>query len=543
MGMMNEAECVITFQPCGVSVTARVNELLSGAAQRAGVKINRHCGGVGTCGKCRVRATGGGSFLGPLTETEKKLLSADDIAEGVRLACCAVIRGSGDVYVIDGVELLNNRILDSISDELIANWSPDAEGYGIAADIGTTTVVCYLLDLDRRVKIDSFSFLNPQVAFGDDVISRIAFSASAAGGGLMRLQTVLVDEMNRALDTLAKRNGIEKTDIREVVAAGNTVMEHIFLGVSPESIGHSPYEPAFLEHAPVPANDIGLEAAPAAVVKLLPNVAGYVGGDIVAGVAALGMDKQSGMKLFIDIGTNNEIVIGNRDVMFCCATAAGPAFEGARIQYGMRASLGAIETVGLEDSGLVCGTIGGTPPKGLCGSGLIDAVALLLCAGVIDQRGRLQSPEECKDERFSRRISRDHKGMLRFLLTDPKNQVYLTQKDIREVQLALGAVKAGTEIMLDSVGIGLGDLDEVLLAGAFGNNIDVRSAMTVGLLPRVRHSMVRSVYNSSGLGACLSLASPEFYESARVTAKRMSYIELSSRKDFEKRFISNMIFS
>jgi len=541
--MMNEAECVITFQPCGVSVTARVNELLSDAAQRAGVKINRHCGGVGTCGKCRVRATGDGSFLAPLTETEKKLLSPDDIAEGVRLACCAPVRGSGEVYVIDGMTLSNDKILESVSDEKISHWSPDAGGYGVAVDIGTTTVVCYLLDLERHVKIDSFSFLNPQVAFGDDVISRIAFSASDSGKGLMRLQAVLVDEMNNALDTLAKRNGIGKTDIREVMVAGNTVMEHIFLGVSPESIGHSPYKPVFLEHAPVPANDIGLEVAFAAVVRLLPNVAGYVGGDIVAGVAASGMDKHPGMKLFIDIGTNNEIAIGNRDVMFCCATAAGPAFEGARIQYGMRASLGAIETVRLEDSGLVCGTIGDVPPKGLCGSGLIDAVALMLCAGVIDERGRLQSREECKDERFSRRIGRDRNGMLRLLLTDTKNPVYLTQKDIREVQLALGAVKAGTDIMLDSVGICLDDLDEVLLAGAFGNNIDVRSATIVGLLPKVRRDRIRSVHNSSGLGACMSLASSEFYENAHVTAKRMSYVELSSRKDFEKRFISNMIFS
>jgi len=540
---MMENQNVITFQPSGVSVEAYGNELLSDAAQRAGVKINRHCGGVGTCGKCRVRAIGGGGFLGPLTETEKKLLSPDDVAEGVRLACCATVKGNGGVYVIDGMSLSDDRILDSISDERIENWSPDAEGYGVAVDIGTTTVVCYLLDLERHVKIDSFSFLNPQVAFGDDVISRIAFSASDSGKGLMRLQAVLIGEMNSALDALAKRNGIEKTDIHDVMVAGNTVMEHIFLGVSPESIGRSPYKPVFLEHAPVSADDIGLEIGPAAVVRLLPNVAGYVGGDIVAGVAAFGMDKQFGIKLLIDIGTNNEIVIGNRDSMFCCATAAGPAFEGARIQYGMRASLGAIETVRLEDSGLVCGTIGDVPPKGLCGSGLIDTVAVLLCARVIDERGRLQSPEECKDERFSRRISRDHNGMLRFLLTDTKNQVYLTQKDIREVQLALGAIKAGTDIILNSIGIGLDDLDEVLLAGAFGNNIDVRSAAIVGLLPRVHSGMVRSVYNSSGLGACLSLASSEFYESARATAKRMSYVELSLCKDFEKRFISNMIFS
>ncbi len=539
---MENTECIITFQPHGVRIEADMGEFLSDAASRAGVKIDRHCGGVGVCGKCRVSVLKGGKFLKPLTDTERKVLSDADIANGIRLACCAAVIGSGEVYVLDGVEMSGNQILDSISGKLITNWAPDCEGYGVAVDIGTTTVVCYLLDLDGHKEVDRFSFLNPQVSFGDDVISRIAFS-NTVPDGLQRLQKILTDEMDSALSVLAERNGIKKDQIREVTAAGNTVMEHLFLGVSPESIGHSPYMPGFLTHSPVPAKELGLNIHQAAVVKLLPNVAGYVGGDIVAGVAALDMDKDPRIRLMVDIGTNNEIVIGNSEALFCCATAAGPAFEGARIQYGMRASTGAIEKVTLTESGLICQTIDNTAPKGLCGSGLVDAVALLLETEMMNKNGRLQSPEKCRDERFRERMDRDRKGIIRLLLTDARDPVYLTQKDIREVQLAVGAVKVGIEVMVERMGITLDDIYEVLLAGAFGNNIDIGSAITVGLLPRVSHGKIRSVYNSSGLGASLSLASSEFYEGTKTTAEKMSYVELSSLADFQKRFIRAMIFS
>ena len=324
--------------------------------------------------------------------------------------------------------------------------------------------------------------------------------------------------------------------------AANTVMEHLFAGVSPKSIGHSPYMPEFFLKPPFKASAVGININKAGVVKMIPNVAGYVGADIVAGVAALDMDRQDKIRLLVDIGTNNEIVIGGSGGMFCCATAAGPALEGARIQYGMRASVGAIEKVTLENGLLKCQTIGGEAPKGLCGSGLIDAIALLLDEGIINESGRFEYPEKCRDGRFTARLGRSESGMVRLLLTDEEHPVYLTQKDIREVQLAVGAVKVGVEVMLEHAGITKDEIAEVCLAGAFGNNIDIDSAARVGLIPDIERARIHGVKNTSGLGACLALAAAGFYERTKETARKMSYVELSSLPDFQKRFVKAMSF-
>lgn len=530
----------ITFMPGGVTATAALGSSAADAAAAAGVRIGRHCGGAGVCGKCRVAVKDRDEDpFGPLTETEKKLLTQEEIEGGLRLSCCAPIVENGTVYVVDGAESEGHSILEGFYSG-IEEWE-DREGFGVAADIGTTTVVCYLLDLHGRRAIDRASFLNPQVSFGDDVISRIAYSSSS-NEALRRVQRSLAEEMGKNIRAMAERSGVPREEIKELVIAGNTVMEHLFAGVSPESIGHSPYSPQFLLKDPFRASAIGMNINERCVVKMLPNVAGYVGADIVAGVAAVGMDVDDKMRLFVDIGTNNEIVIGNGGGIFCCATAAGPALEGARIQYGMRAAEGAIERVFLDNGELACGTIGGGAPAGLCGSGLIDAVALLLDEGVINASGRFEYPEKCLDGRFAKRLGRDKKGMVRLLLTDEKNPVYLTQKDIREVQLAVGAVKVGTEVMLECAGTTEDGIAEVCLAGAFGNNINVESAVRVGLIPDVSRGKILGVKNSSGLGACMSLASPGFYERTKEAAKKMSYVELSTLPDFQKRFLKAMSF-
>lgn len=534
-------EYTIVFQPHGVRTDAIAGTTVMDAASEAGVKIERHCGGVGVCGKCRISAFQGEEFLSPLTPTEKKLLNSEEIASGVRLACCTKIEGSGTVHVIDMVGESGNQILEGTSDRIIGHWAPDRDGWGVAVDIGTTTVVCYLLDLDGHSVIGSHSFLNPQVSYGDDVISRIAASTSQPGT-LERMQETLVKEMDKTFSFLAKSVGITKERITEVVVAGNTVMEHIFLGISPESIGHSPYSPQFLTSTPVSSTELGFNIAPDGIVKVLPNVAGYVGADIVAGIAAHAVDKEMPIRLLVDIGTNNELVIGNSEKMYCCATAAGPAFEGARINQGMRASLGAIEKVAVTKDGISYKTIGNVAPVGLCGSGLIDVTATLIKEGLIDSRGRMQTKNECTDARFTERLSSDENRISRLLITDPDAPVYITQKDIREVQLAIGAVKVGTEVMMEQMGITVDGIDEILLAGAFGSNIDVESAITVGLLPKVEREKVRFIFNSSGLGACMALASADFYRETEETMMRMKYIELSSLKDFQKRFIRSMLF-
>ena len=538
---MENSVHTILFLPDNIKAESEAGELVIHAAAAAGVNISRHCGGAGTCGKCRVSATDGEEFLSPLTITEKKLLKKEEIDSGVRLACCAKISGSGTLRVIDPVDDPGSRILEGTSGRPVADWSPDRKGLGVAVDLGTTTVVCYLLDLDRHKVIGTHSFLNPQVSYGDDVISRIAAS-TLQPGTLARMQEMLVEEMNRAFSALTEEAGTVPVALSEVVVAGNTVMEHIFLGISPESIGHSPYSPQFRTHPPVAASELGLIIAPDGAVKLIPNVAGYVGGDIVAGIAAHAVDKEKPLRFFVDIGTNNELVIGSEERMYCCATAAGPAFEGARISQGMRACNGAVEKVAMTEEGVSYEVIGGSVPKGLCGSGLIDVVAMLLREGVIDSRGRMLTHEECTDERIKDRLSSDDNRINRFLITDSNDPVYLTQKDVREVQLAVGAVKVGTEVMMEQMGTTVDGIDEILLAGAFGSNIDIASAITVGLLPKVEREKVRFIFNSSGLGACMALASADFYRATEQTMSRMEYIELSSLKDFQKRFIRSMLF-
>lgn len=534
-----DGKIIITFMPDNIEAEANNGELAADVAAAAGVGIGRHCGGAGVCGKCRVRVMRGTPFA-PLTKTEENLLTAEEIDNGVRLSCCAKIVKSGAVHVVDRVKSAGHSILEGFSRD-ISEWSPDRGGCGVAVDIGTTTVVCYLLAFSDRTVIDRISFLNPQVAFGDDVISRIAYSSSQSRA-LERIQRTLTDEMDKNIGIMAKRNNVARKDMTEVMIAGNTVMEHLFAGVSPKSIGHSPYKPEFYQKPPFSASDIGIHISETGIVKMIPNVAGYVGADIVAGVTALDIDRQEGIKLLVDIGTNNEIVIGGSKGMFCCATAAGPALEGARIQYGMRACVGAIEKVTLEDGILTCRTIGGEAPKGLCGSGLIDAIALLLNEGIINKSGRFEYPEKCRDERFRERLGRSEGGMVRLLLTDDEHPIYLTQKDIREVQLAVGAVKVGVEVMLEQAGITKDEIAEVCLAGAFGNNIDIESAARVGLIPDVERTKIHGVKNTSGLGACLSLADARFYERTKETAQKMSYVELSSLPDFQKRFVNAMSF-
>lgn len=538
---MDGSVYTIVFQPRGIKTEVADGKKIMDAASEAGVKIERHCGGIGLCGKCRISAFNGEEFLSPLTLSEKKLLKKEEVESGVRLACCAKVKGNGTIHVIDMVSESGNQILEGTSEKAISHWSPDREGLGVAVDIGTTTVVCYLLDLEDHQIIGSQSFLNPQVSYGDDVISRIAASSSQPGA-LKRMQESLVNEMNSAFSDLVEAAGTKKERITEIVAAGNTVMEHIFLGISPESIGHSPYSPKFLTYPAVPAAELGFNISPGGIVKVLPNVAGYVGADIVAGVAAHSIDKEKPLRLFVDIGTNNELVIGNEESMYCCATAAGPAFEGARISQGMRASTGAIEKVEMTKDGISYKTIGGGLPVGLCGSGLIDVTAVMIREGMIDSRGRMKTKEECKDKRFRERISSDENRINRLLITETENPVYITQKDIREVQLALGAVKVGVEVMMEQRGITVDEIDEILLAGAFGSNIDIESAITVGLIPKVEKEKVHFIFNSSGLGACMALASAEFYLETERTMRKMKYLELSTLPDFQKRFIRSMLF-
>jgi uncharacterized 2Fe-2S/4Fe-4S cluster protein (DUF4445 family) len=421
------------------------------------------------------------------------------------------------------------------------------DSYGIGFDIGTTTVVGYLMDLNTGEQVGVSAALNPQSVYGADVISRLSFVIEHQDG-TQKLQEKVIGTLNELIEESCSQTGVDPQQIYQVTVVGNTCMHHLFLGIDPRSIAPSPFVPVATAPLSLKAQELGLNVHPRAPVHTLPNVAGYVGADIVGGVLATGLYQDGELKLFIDIGTNGEIVLGSWERLLACATAAGPAFEGARISCGMRAASGAIDQV-YFDSDVHCTTIEGARPRGLCGSGLLDAVAEMLKVGVIEPSGRILEPEatgSLATEQIKRRIVAGENGP-RFILTQAEESAHgqpvcITQRDVRELQLAKGAIFTGIQLLEKELGIEDKDLAEVLLAGAFGNYLRRESALRTGLLPSLPSEKVRSVGNAAGEGAKIALISARLREKAAEIAQRIEYVELSGRGDFMQAFADNMFF-
>jgi uncharacterized 2Fe-2S/4Fe-4S cluster protein (DUF4445 family) len=358
----------------------------------------------------------------------------------------------------------------------IESGNTESSCYGAAFDIGTTTIAAYLIDLTTGDEIATASAVNPQTQVGDDVISRISYSTSEPDG-LKKLQSSVLLEMNSLIEKLSAAAEVSPSDIYEISVVGNTCMSHLFLGVDPANLAQAPYVPVVRQSLTLAAWEMGMGINPCGRVHVLPAIAGYVGADTVGVVLASGMYNDGRLTLAIDIGTNGEIVLGNKDRMLSCSTAAGPAFEGAHIRHGMRAAAGAIDAVWLDESGLSFGTIDGKTPVGICGSGLLDAVVCMLRAGVVDEGGRIVDPEELPQEYafLKDSLRMGEKGM-EFVLADERESstgepIVITQRDIREVQLAKGAIAAGIATLMGRMGVAAEDLDRVILAGAFGNYV------------------------------------------------------------------------
>jgi len=445
----------------------------------------------------------------------------------------------------------NNITVTICDDELIDIERDDTtkKCYGMAFDIGTTTVVGYLVNLEDGEELSAVAKTNPQATYGDDVISRIGF-AQENEGGLEKLQRVIIHAINDIITETAKRAKINKDNIYKASIAGNTCMHHLLLGLNPSNIASSPYIPVIKESLNLKAKDIsGLFLQPNANIYILPNISAFVGADISAGVLATGMWKSEKAILFVDLGTNGEIVLGFNKKLWACSAAAGPAFEGARISHGMRAAEGAIDRVKIDHHQFIYHSIKDGKVRGICGSGLIDLLAEMLNLGLIDKTGRLINQENCHSkisEEIKNRIIKSEKGY-RFLLTRGKetengNPIFLTQKDIREVQLAKAAIFAGIKILLKEANILLSDIDKVFLAGAFGNFINKGSASRIGLIPRISLDKIESVGNAAGRGAEITLFSEEMKKIGQKITKEIIYIELSSRSDFQKEFVDAMFF-
>jgi uncharacterized 2Fe-2S/4Fe-4S cluster protein (DUF4445 family) len=407
------------------------------------------------------------------------------------------------------------------------------QNYGVAVDIGTSTVVVHLLDLTTTRQVDAEAVYNSQRAFGEEVTRRLIFAES---GGLETLQRAIVNDINGLISALSERNNVSLHDITAVVCTGNTTMAHLLLGIPPGTIRKSPYVPASAAPPPVRAVEVGIHVNPRGLLYVAPNIGGWVGGDITGGILAVGLHKSERVRMLIDIGTNGEIAIGSRDWLIACAASAGPAFEGSGVRCGMKARRGAIERVSLTPEGNVqYRTVGNTRPHGICGSGLIDLVAELYTAGFVDRSGRLL-PDRCT------RI-RERDGILEFLLvpaarTETNKDIVISQSDLTNLLSAKAAIYAGARALASSVGLNFEDIETVLIAGAFGSYIDRRKAITIGLIPDLPLDRIRFVGNTSILGAEMALLSVDAWRELNEIAHSVTYYDLISHPDYYDEFLA-----
>ncbi len=407
------------------------------------------------------------------------------------------------------------------------------QNFGLAVDVGTSTVVAHLVDLATSRTIDAEACYNSQMPFGEEVTRRIIY---AEREGLKPLNEAIVGDINNLISALISRNRAELNDVTALCCAGNTTMLHFLLGLDPTRIRKSPYIPAASAPPPVRAAEVGIKINPRGLLYTMPIIGSWVGGDTTAGILATGLYQTKQLTMFIDIGTNGEIVLGNRDWLLTCSTSAGPAFEGSGVKCGMKASRGAIERVELSSDGyLRYKTIGDAKPKGLCGSGLIDAVAGLFAAGYIDRSGRLIPGS-------SSRI-REQDGQLEFVLvpgsrTETGKEIVLTQPDIENLLRAKAAIYAGAKILLKAMGLDFKDIEQLLIAGGFGNYLDREKAIMLGLIPDIPLERIRFVGNTSIIGAKMALLSEEAYERAQEISKAVTYYDLITYPFYYDEFIS-----
>ncbi|AQQ71806.1 Na(+)-translocating NADH-quinone reductase subunit F [Limihaloglobus sulfuriphilus] len=421
--------------------------------------------------------------------------------------------------------------------------------YGAAFDIGTSTIVGSLMDLCNGSEIAVTSGINPQVSYGDDILSRIEH-ASSCDDCLDQLRIQVITTINKMIESMCQGKSIHREQVYELVIAGNTTMEHLLCGIDPSSLGKVPFVPVHSKGMMFSASELGISINHRGLAYLFPIIGGFVGGDITAGILVTELACEKPPYLLVDVGTNGEIAIVKDEKIWAASTAAGPAFEGARISCGMRATHGAIEKVIFGDD-LHCSTIGNATPVGICGSGLIDLAAELLKNGLLSTHGQLL-PEDQVPARLSdaikRRIRKSENGQISFLVYEQNNgrkdlKVVLSQKDIRELQLAVGAIRAGIEIMLRKTDTKVEDLENIFIAGGFGSFIRRANAQRIGLIPRdVSHNKISFIGNSSLEGAQLALLSTNARHRAEEIAKAVNHIQLSLDMDFQAEFANAMIF-
>jgi uncharacterized 2Fe-2S/4Fe-4S cluster protein (DUF4445 family) len=578
---------LIRFVKNGVqkNVTVPENSTILQGIRKAGISFELPCSGFGLCGKCKVAATG---ELEQPTSDEMKFI---DQGKNERLACCAKVKGEVCVeficrekkiqtinsgfarkagidsniklvdlgaieaksstpfsetikYEIKDVDLYKkiseleadkNLEAGSIcgviwNNELIDLFKEKREILAAAVDIGTTGISAYLIDLESGEILNKLSSLNPQTEYGGDVISRISWCMTHQEGTKL-LQKLISDELNRLMRKLTDGR-FSAEQIYNIVVAGNTTMLHLLAGINPSSMAVAPYRPVLLNSATFRASEIGISINEGGRVTLLPGVSAYVGADIIAGISATEFNKNKKNSIFIDIGTNGEIAAISGGKMVCTSTAAGPALEGMNISCGCRAEKGAIESFDIDENyNVTYATIEGTEPVGICGSGLIDMAGSLVKRGIVSNTG---SFNKNMDQRVMGRF-REKK----FYITD---KIYISQKDIRQIQLAKGAIAAGIKMLLEKINITVDDLEEVIIAGAFGYHIDEENILNIGLIPKGFNGEISFVGNTSIEGARLAAVNKGCLIEMEAVQGEMEALELSTDSRFQDYFIAELNF-
>lgn len=584
----------------------------------AGLFIDNACGGKGLCGKCRVKITEGDA--GEPGETERGILKAEELEQGIRLACLAYpvsditiellqkekkhdVLASGYMpdfeFEPDIIKLpvtihkptladqtpFENQIIEQVGAEtlvghdgatgylgfdytalrehsmlpgeytavihngkVIALEPGDTTGslYGVAIDIGTTTVVCSLIDMNTGEELGHASEINAQKFFGLDVLTRITYEIENPEAGREKLQKAIVGSINKMVKSICDEHGLTQDQIYEVTVGANCTMMHMLMGVDARPIGKAPFAPVFARAKDVKASDIGLKAAPGARLYCLPSVSAYIGADIVAGAYVCDLRHRKGNVMFIDIGTNGEIVLAADGKLMSCSCAAGPALEGMNISSGMRAAEGAIEDIHISEEGIDLKIIGDCEPAGICGSGILTVTKELLRTGIVRKTGAFVKADKFDaDDYRSKYIAVDEDGKRSFRMTesgDGTDPLYITQGDVRQVQLAKGAILSGFMALMRKAGIGMEDLDRVLIAGQFGAHLPAESITGTGILPFEVEDRIEYVGNTSKTGAYMALMSGKVKRQMEELAHEMDYLELGATDNYERLLSECLIF-
>lgn len=538
--LAEEETFTVDLQPIGRRIRARTGETLLEAAQSSGIELQAVCGGAGTCGHCRFQLVTG--RLSDVSAVEVGHLDAKSLRSGWRLACQASVTSDATV-AIPAESLTSEQRVQLESQETrvevdgTAAASSDEPPTGLAVDLGTTKLAGYLVNLKTGETIAQHGLMNPQIAYGEDVISRISY-ASRSEECRQRLADVVRAGINKLTQFLCEKADIPHNRIKRAAIAGNTAMHHLFAGLPVDQLGKAPYLPASIQPIHASAKRFALELNDEVMAYTPPNIAGYLGGDHIAMLLGIDIEKCEPPTLAIDIGTNTELTLKVEGCLLTCSCASGPAFEGAHIRQGMRAAPGAIECVRLHEGAIQFYTIDRRPPCGICGSGIVDAIAALLDAGVLDVRGNFSK----HDERV-----RTRNGTTEFVLADSRVaangcEVTITRQDVCEVQLAKAAIRAGIEALLATGGIQPVALKKLLIAGAFGSYLDPISAIRIGLLPAIPSDRIQQVGNAAGLGIRKMVASATKRQDAENLASTVEYIELTNHPAFREQFTKRMLF-